>query len=134
MSASSHAGPIAEFIAFLIGNYMTTQSPFQLELALSSLGIGVMGFLLYSNKNAFRAKVALVIAVVIFGWGAALGHVYQSVVNHDYAVNNTGLLLFSDVAINAAGLVFVLWHAWSLRRARTADDAAIRTDALVGAH
>jgi hypothetical protein len=196
VSASSHAGPIAETIAFLIGNYMTTlfvvglivaavkilrmgherssrtvsgtflntfvfwaigcaevvnfvmhsvfgdfaaksigwaQSPFQLELALSSLGIGVMGFLLYSTKNAFRAKAALVIAVVIFGWGAALGHVYQSVVNHDYAVNNTGLLLFSDIAINAAGLVFVLWHAWSLRRARTADDAAIRTDALVGA-
>ena len=183
MSASSHAGPVAEIIAFLIGNYMTTlfvvglivavvkilrlgperssrtvsgiflnmfvfwaigcaevvnfvmhsvfgdfaaksigwaQSPFQLELALSSLGIGVMAFLLYSNRNAFRAKVALVIAVVIFGWGAALGHIYQSIVNHDYAVNNTGLLLFSDIAINAVGLVFVLWHAWALRQARTA--------------
>jgi hypothetical protein len=195
VSASSHEGPIAELIAFLIGNYMTTlfvvglivaavkilrlgterssltvsgtllntfvfwaigcaqvvnfimhsvfgdfaaktigwaQSPFQLELALSSLGVGVMAFLLYSDRNAFRAKVALVIAVVIFGWGAALGHVYQSVVNHDYAVNNTGLLLFSDIAINAAGLVFVLWHARALRRAQTADGDIVRTDALLG--
>jgi hypothetical protein len=193
--ASSHTGPIAEIIAFLIGNYMTTlfvvglivaavkvlrlrrerssvavsgtllnafvfwaigcaqvvnfimhsvfgdfaaksigwaQSPFQLELALSSLGIGVMAFLLYSDRNPFRSKAALVIATVIFGWGAALGHVYQIVVDHDYAVNNTGLLLFSDIAINAVGLVFVLWHAWALRQARTTDHATVRTDALVG--
>jgi hypothetical protein len=193
--ASSHAGPIAEIIAFLIGNYMTTlfvvglivaavkilrlrserssvavsgsllnafvfwaigcaqvvnfvmhsvfgdyaaksigwaQSPFQLELALSSLGVGVMAFLLYSDRNAFRAKVALVIATVIFGWGAALGHIYQIVVNHDDAVNNTGLLLYSDIAINAVGLVLVVWHAWALRQAKTADDDTVRTDALVG--
>jgi hypothetical protein len=194
--ASSHAGPIAEILAFLIGNYMTTlfviglivaavkivrlhrerssvavsgtllntfvfwaigcaevvnfvmhsvfgdfaaksigwaQSPFQLELALSSLGIGVMGFLLYSDRNPFRAKAALVIATVIFGWGAALGHVYQIVINHDYAVNNTGLLLYSDIAINAVGLAFVLWHALALRHATTTDHDTVRTDALVGA-
>jgi hypothetical protein len=197
VSNSSHAagnGPIAETIAFLIGNYMTTlfvvglivaavrilrmrgerspvhisgillnafvfwaigcaqvvnfimhsvfgdfaaktigwaQSPFQMELALSSLGVGVMAFLLYSERSAFRGKVALVIATVIFGWGAALGHIYQMVVNHDYAVNNTGLLLYSDIAINAVGLAFVLWHAWALRQATTADDAPVRTDAQV---
>jgi hypothetical protein len=197
VSNSSHAaghGPIADTIAFLIGNYMTTlfvvgliaaalrihrlrgkrssvtvsgillnafvfwaigcaqvvnfvmhsvfgdyaaktigwaQSPFQLELALTSLGIGVMAFILYSERSAFRGKVALVIAVVIFGWGAALGHIYQMVVNHDYAVNNTGLLLYSDIVINAAGLAFMLWHAWALRRATTPDDVTVRTDALV---
>jgi hypothetical protein len=197
VSNSSHAaghGAIADTIAFLIGNYMTTlfvvgliaaalrihrlpgerssvavsgillnafvfwaigcaqvvnfvmhsifgdyaaktigwaQSPFQLELALSSLGVGVMAFLLYSDRSAFRGKVALVIATVIFGWGAALGHVYQMVVNHDYAVNNTGLLLYSDIAINAVGLVFMLWHAWALRRVMTADDVTVRTDALM---
>jgi hypothetical protein len=192
-SPSAGNGPIAETIAFLIGNYMTTlfvvglivaavrilrlrgerspigvsgillnafvfwaigcaqvvnfimhsvfgdfaaktigwaQSPFQLELALSSLGFGVMAFLLYSERSAFRGKVALVIATVIFGWGAALGHIYQMVVNHDYAVNNTGLLLYSDIAINAVGLAFVLWHAWALRQT-TADDIAARTDAQV---
>jgi hypothetical protein len=107
------------------------QSPFQMELALSSLGVGVMAFLLYSERSAFRGKVALVIATVIFGWGAALGHIYQMVANHDYAVNNTGLLLFSDIAINAVGLAFVLWHAAALRRAMTADDTPVRTDALV---
>ncbi|GAA1854077.1 hypothetical protein GCM10009836_37690 [Pseudonocardia ailaonensis] len=188
-------GPIAEAIAFLIGNYMTTlfvvglvvaavkiiryrrgrspvttsgillnsfvfwaigcaqvvnfvmhsvfgdyaaksigwaQSPFQLELALSSLGVGVMAFILSSRNSAFRGKAAVVVATVIFGWGAALGHVYQIVVNHDYAVNNTGLLLFSDIAINAVGLAFVIWHALALRRdRRTEDITAVRTDAPV---
>ena len=117
-----------DFAAKTIG---WAQSPFQMELALSSLGVGVMAFLLYSPRRAFRGKVALVIATVIFGWGAALGHVYQMVVNHDYAVNNTGLLLWPDIVINAVGLAFVLWHARALRRATTADDVATGTDALV---
>ena len=116
-----------DFAAKTIG---WAQSPFQMELALSSLGVGVMGFILYSARSAFRGKVALVVATVIFGWGAALGHVYQLVVNHDTAVNNTGLLLWSDIVINAVGLAFVIWHAAALRRAPRADDAA-RTDALV---
>ena len=116
-----------DFAAKTIG---WAQSPFQMELALSSLGVGVMAFLLYSERSAFRGKVALVIATVIFGWGAALGHIYQMVVNHDYAVNNTGLLLYSDILINAVGLVFMLWHARALRRT-TADDVPDRTDALV---
>ncbi|MEJ2863670.1 DUF6790 family protein [Actinomycetospora flava] len=117
-----------DFAARTIG---WAQSPFQLELALSSLGVGVMAFILCTRNSAFRGKVALVVATVIFGWGAALGHVYQLVVNHDDAVNNTGLLLFSDIAINAVGLAFVLWHAAALRRARRTGEVTVRTDAPV---
>jgi hypothetical protein len=107
------------------------QSPFQMELALSSLGVGVMGFILYSARSAFRGKVALVIATTIFGWGAALGHVYQLVVNGDRAANNAGLLLYMDILINAVGLAFVVWHAVALRRAATTGLPTVRTDALV---
>ena len=131
-------GQVVNFVMHSVfGDYAAksigwAQSPFQLELALSSLGVGVMAFILYSDRSAFRGKVALVVATVIFGWGAALGHVFQMVVNHDYAVNNTGLLLFSDIAINAVGLAFVLWHAAALRRAPAADDAiGRRADAVV---
>jgi hypothetical protein len=197
VTTATHAasnGPIADTIAFLIGNYMTTlfvvglivavikilrdrrgrspvttsgtllnsyvfwaigcaqvvnfvmhsvfgdyaaktigwaQSPFQMELALSSLGVGVMAFILSSKDSAFRGKVALVVATVIFGWGAAAGHIYQIVASHDYAVNNTGLLLYSDIVINAVGLAFVLWHAWALRRPRSIEDIPVRADAPV---
>jgi len=92
------------------------QSPFQLELAFSSLGFALVCFLVYSRKAQFRAKVGVVVAAVIFGFGAAGGHIYQTIANADYAVNNTGLLLIGDIVINLVGLVFVIWHAIARRR------------------
>lgn len=100
------------------------QSPFQLELALSSLGFAVVAIVMHTRTGQFRAKVAIVIAAVIFGLGAAGGHIYQMVVNNDDAVNNTGVLLISDIGINLVGLAFVIWHAVARRR-----DVSAATDA-----
>jgi hypothetical protein len=109
------------------------QSPFQLELALMSLGVGVMAIIVHGGRSQLRAKAAVVIASVIFGWGAAAGHIYQLLVNHDHAVNNTGLLLVGDVLIQAVGLGLLLWHAVARRHEPlcttdatvvTADEAA----------
>jgi hypothetical protein len=91
------------------------QSPFQLELAFSSLGFAVICFLVYGRRAQLRGKVGVIVAAVIFGFGAAAGHVYQMVVNHDYAVNNTGLLLTGDVVINLVGLAFLIWHVIARR-------------------
>jgi hypothetical protein len=101
------------------------QSPFQWELAVSSLGVGVMAFILGRRTAPLIGKVAIVIATVIFGLGAAGGHVYQMIANHDFAVNNTGLLLVSDIAINLIGLAFVIWHAVAVRREADTTDATI---------
>ena len=111
------------------------QSPFQLELAFSSLGFALVCFLVYSRKAQFRAKVGVVAAAVIFGFGAAGGHIYQTVVNADYAVNNTGLLLIGDIVINVVGLVFVIWHAVARRRepVHTTDATTLRGPAAGGA-
>ena len=90
---------VAETINFVMhsvfGDYAAktigwAQSPFQLELAMSSLGIGVMAFILGRRTAPLIGKVALVIARRVFGFGAAGGHIYQMLVNHDYAVNNSG--------------------------------------------
>jgi hypothetical protein len=100
------------------------QSPFQLELAFSSLGVAAMAFILHGRRAQFRGKVAVVIATAIFAYGAAGGHVYQMLVNHDHAPNNTGLLLVMDLVIPTVGLVLVIWHGVSLRRGtRDADRA-----------
>ena len=107
------------------------QSPFQLELAFRSLGVAVMAFILYGKNSAFRGKVAIVIATVIFGFGAAGGHVYQMVVNNDYSVNNTGLLLVSDIAINAIGLAFLIWHAIARRHGTVQLTDAAELDRVV---
>ncbi|MEF2976253.1 DUF6790 family protein [Subtercola sp. YIM 133946] len=108
------------------------QSPFQLELAFSSLGFALICFLVYSRKAQFRAKVGAVAAAVIFGFGAAGGHIYQSVVNNDYAVN-TGLPLIGDIVINVVGLVFVIWHAISRRSEPVHSTDAITSRVTVDA-
>jgi hypothetical protein len=102
------------------------QSPFQLELAFSSLGFALICFLVCGRTAQLRAKVGVVVAAVVFGFGAAGGHIYQTVVNADYAVNNTGLLLIGDIVINVVGLAFLIWHAVSRRR-ESVDGVAVTT-------
>ncbi|MCS5497427.1 hypothetical protein NY547_09280 [Cnuibacter physcomitrellae] len=101
------------------------QSPFQLELALASLGFAIIAFVVCGRRAQFRAKAAVVVAAFVSGLGDAAGHVYQMVVNDDYAVNNTGLLLIGDIVINVVGLALVVWHAVARRHdSRTGTDAA----------
>jgi hypothetical protein len=83
-----------------------------------------MAFILHGRHAQFRGKVAVVVATAIFAYGAAGGHVYQMVVNHDHAPNNTGLLLVIDIVIPTVGIGFAIWHGLALRRvARDADTA-----------
>ena len=37
------------------------------------------------------------------------------IAQHDYAANNTGLLLIMDVIMSTLGIVFVIWHAIARR-------------------
>ena len=99
------------------------QSPFQLELAFTSLGIGVMAIILHGTQSQSRAKAALVIATAIFAYGAAGGHIYQIIANRDLAANNAGLLLIMDIVIPTVGLGLVIWHGIALRREPTRTDA-----------
>ena len=99
------------------------QSPFQLELAFSSLGVGVMAIVLHGRRTPLRAKIALIVATAIFGFGAAGGHIYQMIVHHDYAANNTGLLLTMDLLIPVTGLAFAIWHAIAQHRHGATTDA-----------
>lgn len=99
------------------------QSPFQLELAFSSLGVAVIAFIVHSRGSQLRSKVAIVTATAIFGYGAAAGHIYPVIANHDYAVNNTGLLLVMDILIPTVGIALVIWH--TLTRGH---DAVVATD------
>ena len=102
-----------DFAASTIG---WAQSPFQLELAFASLGIAVIAFMLHGPKIQLRAKAAQVVALAIFGYGAAAGHVYQTMVNNDHSVNNGGLLLTMDVVIATVGIALVIWRSVAGRR------------------
>jgi hypothetical protein len=91
------------------------QSPFQLELAFASLGLGIAAIIVHGNRADLPGKLAIVLAVSIFGYGAAGGHIYQMIAQHDYAANNTGLLLIMDLIMSTLGIVFVIWHAIARR-------------------
>jgi hypothetical protein len=93
------------------------QSPFQLELAFFSLGLGVAAIMLHGRTRELISQLAMVLIFTIFGVGAAGGHVYQQLINHDHAVNNGGLLLVMDVVIPAVGIAFVVWMAIARHRA-----------------
>jgi hypothetical protein len=127
-------GQIVNFVMHSVfGDYAAksigwAQSPFQLELALSSLGVGVMALIVGRRRSPLNGKIGIVIAAAIFGLGAAAGHIYQMVVNHDYAVNNTGLLLASDIAINLIGLAFLIWHVVARRHEATTTDARVTVE------
>ncbi|MFC3227306.1 DUF6790 family protein [Marinibaculum pumilum] len=81
-------------------------SPFQLEVGFASLGFAALGFIAF--RGAFAYRVAAVVAVTCFLWGAAGGHVYQMVAHDNYAPGNAGVVFFTDIGVPLIGLV-LLW-------------------------
>jgi hypothetical protein len=81
-------------------------SPFQTELGFASLGFAVVGFLAW--WGGYPMRVAAVVGPAIFMLGAAGGHIYQIATQNNLAPGNSGLLLWMDVVIPVAGLLF-LW-------------------------
>ena len=120
-------GQILNFIMHsFFGDYAAktigwAQSPFQLELAFASLGLGIAAIIVHGERADLLGKLAIVLAVSIFGYGAAGGHIYQMIAQHDYAANNTGLLLIMDVIMSTLGIVFVIWHAIARRTSSASE-------------
>ena len=83
-------------------------SPFQFEIGVADLSIGVVAVLSFWRSLSFKA--AVVLYVVLFNFGVAIGHVRQAVVNADYAPDNFGLLLLLTV-IKIPLLAWLLWKA-----------------------
>lgn len=107
------------------------QSPFQLELAFASLGVAVVAFMLHGPTVQLRAKVAQVVAMAIFMYGAAAGHIYQTAVNHDHAVNNGGLLLAMDITVATVGIALVIWRSVAGRRHPAVTESAVAPEPAI---
>jgi len=83
-------------------------SPFQFEIAIADIAIGLVGIAAFWQSLAFKA--AVVAYIVLFDIGVAIGHVRQALVNDDYAADNFGLLLVLTV-VQAVLLPVLLWLA-----------------------
>ena len=97
----------AEMAAAFIG---WANSPFQYEVGFASLGFGITGLIAFWKSLSFRA--ATVIGPSFFLWGAAGGHVYQMIANHNFAPGNAGIIFWTDVLlpIVAFGLLYMQYH------------------------
>lgn len=105
-----------DFSAQVIG---WAQSPFQLEVAFASLGFALVGFLAFSRRSDLRVKLAAVLGVTPFLWGAAGGHIYQVVAHGNFAAGNAGPILWTDLLLPVFGLAAV----WAHHRALTREPA-----------
>jgi hypothetical protein len=72
-------------------------NPFQTEVAVANLAVGVLGVLCYWLRDNFW--VATVIANSVFQLGAAVVHINQIVVAHNYQPDNAGIVLYTDILV-----------------------------------
>jgi len=81
-------------------------SPFQFEVATASLGFSVVGFI--AAFRSFDLRLAAIVGPSLFMLGAAAGHLYQMVTEHNFAPGNAGVVFYMDIVIPLFGLL-LLW-------------------------
>ncbi|MCO5063166.1 MAG: hypothetical protein M9924_01995 [Rhizobiaceae bacterium] len=88
-------------------------SPFQFEIGVADIAIGIAAILSFWRGLEFKS--AVVIYIALFCFGVAVGHFYQAAATQDYAANNFGVLLVITL-IQMVALPYWLWK--SQREAR----------------
>ncbi|HWQ66847.1 MAG TPA: DUF6790 family protein [Methanospirillum sp.] len=83
------ADQVAASIGWGVGN------PFQQEVGLANLGLGILGLLSVIRDGSFRE--ATLISYTVFMAGAGIVHLIQIQDVHNMAENNAGLILYIDI-------------------------------------
>jgi hypothetical protein len=86
---------LAEQTARTIG--WPTGNPFQTEVAVANLAVGVLGILCYWIRGSFW--LATVIATSVWLGGDAVVHIRDIVVNQNYHPGNAGLPFYFDILL-----------------------------------
>lgn len=84
----------ADYIAAVFG---WQSSPFQFEVAMASLGFGLMGLFAFNASYGFR--LATVIGNTCWLWGTAIAYVYQMVLNNALVLGNGDAWFWLDVVV-----------------------------------
>lgn len=72
-------------------------SPFQYEVGMANLAVGVLGICSFRASYGFR--LATVIAAICWLWGDAVGHIWQMIQYQNYTMGNAGSWFWMDVLI-----------------------------------
>lgn len=97
----------ADYTAQMIG--WAAGSPFQYEVAMMNLGIGVLGVLCLFFRREFWLAAAINVLVVY--WGCGVGHVREVLLKANVAAWNAGPgIMFGDFILPALVLALVIVH------------------------
>lgn len=103
----------AAYIGWPAGN------PFQFEVGIGDVALGVLGITAIWQRGRFW--LATVIAMSIFGLGAAIGHFQQIALTGNLAPGNAGPPLFQDIAGSLALIgLYVAYRVSTRARPETA--------------
>ena len=91
-------------------------NPFQTEVAVANLAVGVLGVLCYWLRDNFW--VATVIANSVFQLGAAVVHINQIVVAHNYQPDNAGIVLYTDILVPLILIALLITQLYTSRYER----------------
>lgn len=105
---------------FSVAQIGWAQSPFQLELALASLGIGIAGIIAFSRRAGWTAKLIANVPNAVFLFGAGVGHVVQIAATGNMAFGNAGPILWSDFYLPIVAIVLLVLAGVEGRRAAEA--------------
>lgn len=81
-------------------------SPFQYEVGMADLAVGLTACLAFRRPWEFRA--AAVCAATVFLWGDAVGHVRQMLVAGNFAPGNAGLPFYMDIISPTLALTLLI--------------------------
>src|SRR5918911_3353949 len=97
-------------------------NPFQTEVAVANLAVGVLGVLCYWLRDNFW--VATVIANSVFQLGAAVVHINQIMVAHNYQPDNAGIVLYTDILVPLVLVALLVYHRYIGRHERRSAPAS----------
>jgi Na+/melibiose symporter-like transporter len=100
-------------------------SPFQYEVGVANLGIGVAA--IYAAFRGFEARVAAGIAVACFLVGAGIGHVGDIIATGNLAPGNAGPILIADF-LTPVALAVLLYFASEKFRPKAAATLALEAE------
>lgn len=89
----------AEFIGW-------ANSPFQFEVAMANLGMGIVGVFGLDASKPYRISGTLF--TTCFLWGAAYGHIIQMLKAKNFAPGNAGLIFYNDLLLPLLLIIFLL--------------------------
>jgi uncharacterized membrane protein len=88
-------------------------NPFQSEVAVANLAVGILGILCYWIRGNFW--IATVIGFSVWWLGDAVVHIRSIVVEANYAPNNAGVTFYLDILVPVMLIALLVYYLYATR-------------------